>query len=292
MVLIEDAISDTNREKAATILHPGIVQEFKVYVEGKIDHRIMKVMFPEITVQRVGAKKQVIERVKHQKNTIGVVDTDSDFHHMDIIHSERCIDTGPFCCIFNGFFDKILIPEIFEVLRGKIDQRFYHQKKPNTPGIQTHLDKVITLMKMTTDTRLFRNWKSNLTDTKTNYRPKREYSICWSNILDRMESIENRELCDIVEHDVSEYLSFLKNFEQQLPNCGINDHSFEDVIVDLVKDEYSYDAKINDWILRNLIQKNLKKTISNSRSHIITHLSEIYNFVLRSKLDFESNRQE
>ena len=40
----------------------------------------------------------------------------------------------------------------------------------------------------------------------------------------------------------------------------------------------------NDWILRNLIQKNFKRTISNSRSHIITHLSEIYNFVLKSKL--------
>ena len=290
MVLIEDAITDTNREKAATILHPGIVQEFKVFVEGKIDHRIMKVMFPEITVQRVGLKKQVIERVKHQKNTIGVVDTDSDFHHMDIIHSERCIDTGSFCCIFNAFFDKILIPEIFEKLRSKIDQRFYHHKKPNTPSIQMHLDRVITLMKITTDARLFRTWRSNSTDSITKYRPEKEYSICWSNILERMESIENRELCDIVEHDVSEYLSFLTNFEQHLLNCGINDHTFEEVIVRLVKDEYSNNAKINLQILRNLIQKNLKKTISNSRCHIITNLNEIYNFVLESKLDFESER--
>lgn len=290
--MIEDAITDTNREKATTILHPGIVQEFKVFVEGKIDHRIMKVMFPEITVQRVGLKKEVIERVKHQKNTIGVVDTDSDFHHMDIIHSERCVDTGAFCCIFNGIIDKIQIPEIFENLRNKIDQRFHHHKKPNAPNILTHLDRVITLMKMTTDTRLFRTWRSNLTDSKTKYRPQREYSICWSNILDRMESIENRELCDIVEHDVSEYISFLSKFEQHLSNCGINDHIFEEVIVNLVIDEYSVDAKINDWILRNLIQKNFKRTISNSRSHIITHLSEIYNFVLKKKSEFESNGQE
>ena len=193
-------------------------------------------------------------------------------------------------CIFNGFFDKILIPEIFERLRSKIDQRFDHHKKSNTPSIKTHLDRVITLMKMTTDARLFRTWRSNLTDSITKYRPEKEYSICWSNILDRMESIENRELCDIVEHDISEYLSFLKNFEQHLLNCGINDHTFEQVIVTLVIDEYSNDAKINPWILRNLIQKNLKETISNSRSHIIKNLSEIYNFVLESKLDFESER--
>ena len=291
MVLIEDAITDPDREKAVSVLHPNIVAEFKVYVEGLIDRRIIKTMFPNLTVQCVGFKKNVILRVSKQKNTIGVVDTDSDFHHMELIHSDRCIDTGSFCCIFNGFFDRILIPEIFERLRSKIDQRFYHQKKPNTPSIQTHLDRVITLMKMTTDTRLFRTWRSNLTEwVETEYRPLREYSICWSNIIDRMESIENRELCDIVEHDVSEYLSFLTNFEQHLLNCGINDHTFEEVIVKLVTDEYSNDAKINPYILRNLIQKNLKKTISNSRSHIITNLSEIYNFVLESKLDFESER--
>ena len=57
-----------------------------------------------------------------------------------------------------------------------------------------------------------------------------------------MESIENRELCDIVEHDVSEYISFYK-IEQHLSNCGINDHIFEEVIVNLVIDEYSVDEK-------------------------------------------------
>lgn len=289
--MIEDAITDTHREKAATILHPGIVQEFKVFVEGKIDHRMMKVMFPEIKIQRVGPKSQVIERVKHQKNTIGVVDTDSDFYHQEIKESERCVDTGSLCCMFAGIFGYLPISEIFVDLRELINQKFMHQQNNIIPDTNAQLDRIVQLMNVTTETRLFRNWRSKLTDSRTEYNNE-NYSICWSNILDFMEKIQNRKLSDVSENNFQEYLSFREDFRHELSICGVNDHSFEEVIVGLVRDEYNKKAKISRNLMRNLIKKKYELTISNHSNDIITNFNEIYNFVLKSKLDFESNRQE
>ena len=289
--MIEDAITDTNREKAATILHPGIVQEFKVFVEGKIDHRMMKVMFPEITVQRVGLKKQVIERVKHQKNTIGVVDTDSDFYHQEIIESERCIDTGSLCCMFAGVFDYLPISEIFVDLRKMINRKFMHQQDKIIHDTNAYLDNIVELINVTTETRLFRNWRSKSTDSRVKYNNE-NYSICWSNILDFMEKIQDRTLSDVSDDNIQEYLLFREEFKHELSNCGVNDHSFEDVVVGLVRDEYDKKAKISRNLMRNMIRKKYELTISNHSEDIIKNFNEIYNFVLKSKLDFESNRQE
>ena len=289
--LIEDALTDTIRQKAASnFTKPG----FEIYVEGKIDKLIIRKIFPDLTVQNIGIKQNVIDRVIQQENTIGIVDTDSDFEHSQVNQVDRCIDTGELCCFFAFLFDEINIEEIFARNRSYVDKKNRQNKKESIENVSTHIKTIIQLMKIKTETRLFRNYMSSKSDSKIKYTdPKNRLSlgkIHWEHVILNMGQIANRQITDVKTENFDDYIKFTKSFQRQLRLCGINDHSLESVINDLIEDDY---LPPFPYLLRKRFMDRTKKQIFKQikkldRGVIISKLKPISDFISKRQDEFDS----
>ena len=281
--LIEDALTDTIRQKAASnFTKPG----FEIYVEGKIDKLIIGKIFPHLTVQRIGIKQDVIDRVIQQEHTIGIVDTDSDFEHSQVNQVDRCIDTGELCCFFAFLFDEINIEEIFVINRSYVNKKNSQNKKESIENVSTHIKNIIQLMKIKTETKLFRNYMSN----NSNSRPKFTKNgsslgkIHWEHVILNMGQIANRQITDVKTENFDDYIKFTKSFQRQLSRCGINDHSLEGVINDLIEDDYlppfpyflrkNFSSRTKKQICKQI--KKLDRKVIISKLKPITIQSSIY----------------
>lgn len=294
--LIEDALTDTIRQKAASnFTKPG----FEIYVEGKIDKLIIEKIFPHLTVQNIGIKQNVIDRVIQQEHTIGIVDTDSDFEHSQVNQVHRCIDTGELCCFFALLFDEIDIEKIFARNRSYVDKKNSQNKKESIENISTHIKNIIQLMKIKTETRLFRNHISMKFDTLIGYN-NNNFTIDWGQVIVNMEKITKRQISDVRAENFNDYIKFTKLFEKQLRKCGINDHSLEDVIYDLIKDDYSSFPFLKNWFENNKFrkkvnlqtQKELGAQIKKlNQDAIISKLKPIIDFISKRQDEFERQKK-
>ena len=287
--LIEDALTDTIRQKAASnFTKPG----FEIYVEGKIDKLIIKKIFPHLTVQNIGFKQNVIDRVIQQEHTIGIVDTDSDFEHSQVNQVDRCIDTGELCCFFAFLFDEIDIEKIFAAIRLIVDEKHGKSKKDNIENVTSHIKNIIQLMIIKTETRLFRNYISIKFDTSFGYN-NYNFTIDWEQVIENMEKIAKRQISDVRAENFDDYIKFTTLFQKQLRKCGINDHSLEDVIADLVIDDYLYPKRIYRYFVENNIKCKIEKQIKKlDRGVIISKLKPISAFISKHADEFERQKNE
>ena len=250
---------------------------FKVYVEGTIDRQVVKAMFPNLNVTSIGMKSEVIERVKAQGNTIGIVDTDADFDNSQIKGIDRCIDTGKYCCMFAGVIEILNVKTLFDKIRTKVDKKFSDDKKDNINQVSNHLKNIKNAMKTRTQSRLFRTYVSYTSSRKIKYN--NSIKLNWNYIIGSWNKTSQNEVSGIKEENLIEYQAFMTKFGSILDSAGINDHSFEDVIIELIKDEY--DAKnLSHHIIKLIIKSDYKKRFKQKNAAFFRKkLPEINKFI-------------
>ena len=213
-------------------------------------------MFPNLNVTSIGMKSHVIERVKAQGNTIGIVDTDADFDNSQVKGIDRCIDTGKYCCMFAGVIEILNVETLFDKIRTKVDKKFSDNKRDNINQVSKHIKNIKNAMKTRTDSRLFRTYVSYKSSRKIKYN--NSIKLNWNHMIGSWNKTTQNEVSGIKTEDLIEYQAFMTKFGSILRSAGINDHSFEDVITDLIKDEY--DAKnLSHNIIKRVIKSDYKK---------------------------------
>ena len=291
-IKLANEVTDTTRKKAITNLAPMIEEDFCLYVEGFIDMILFKKLYPDITVQSIGKKDDVITKVTNQRNTIGIVDMDADFDSFKVKNSLRIMDTKPHCCIFAKISEIFSVENYYDALNMKYGER-WSKFRVITPDISRYIENILQMLQSMTNSRLYGNYVSNQ-DRKLDIDYEK-LSPSWKILNDKPE-IYNQNIYLNYKQDAENRraLEFAKEFSQQLTKVSLNDHTFEEVIGSLFSSEFSMKEKSEGRSFPRLYYRDSKRffkkyfqsTIIKNIQNLKPFITHIDRFVMENKKSF------
>jgi len=229
----------------------GAKETKTILVEGKNDGSWLRNVITDchdsrlIIEYRKGgtAKEEVILQVKEEEYDFGIVDMDYDFSDSQISEDTSLASSKSFCCTFgmiNDAFDAAKVKKtILDSVNGDREVHAWindYMKSSYKYGL-TLFQFLEDTAKYATILRLFAGWAGN----NGKSIGTTEVSRFW--ITDRIKASYNVDFDEWSEgyFDDDIYLElrfFLQKYKNQLSNCGINDHDYEDAISILIKHNF------------------------------------------------------